>query len=49
MMKILVTGGAGHVESTLVSLLPSSRNRVRVLDTLEHGVRSPLGVWSRPD
>ena len=33
MMKILVTVGAGHIESTLVPPLLSSRNRVRVLDT----------------
>ena len=49
MMKILVAVGVGYIESTLVPLLLSSGNRVRVLDTLEHGVRSPLGVWSRPD
>jgi nucleoside-diphosphate-sugar epimerase len=49
MMKILVTGGAGHVESTLVPLLLSSRNRGRMLNTLEHGGRSLLGVWSHPE
>jgi hypothetical protein len=27
----------------------SSGNRVRVLDTLEHGGRSLLGVWSHPE
>lgn len=45
MMKILVTGGAGYIESALVPLLLSSGNRVRVLDTLGHGGRSLLGVW----
>jgi nucleoside-diphosphate-sugar epimerase len=48
MMKILVTGGAGYIGSTLVPLLLSSGNPVRVLDTLEHGGRSLLGVWSDP-
>jgi UDP-glucose 4-epimerase len=46
MMKILVAVGVGYIESTLVPLLLSSGNRVRVLDTLEHGGRSLLGVWS---
>ena len=47
MMKILVTGGVG--KSTLVPLLLSSGNRARVLDTLEHGGRSLLGVWPHPE
>jgi UDP-glucose 4-epimerase len=49
MMKILVTGGVGYIESTLVPLLLFSGNRARVLDTLEHGGRSLLGVWSHPE
>ena len=49
MMKILVTGGVGYIESTLVPLLLSSGNRVPMLDTLEHGGRSLLGVWSHPE
>jgi hypothetical protein len=39
MMKILVAVGVGYIESTLVPLLLSSGNRVRVLGTLEHGGR----------
>ena len=44
-MKILVTGGAGYIGSTLVPILLSSGHYVRVLDNLTHGGRSLLGVW----
>jgi nucleoside-diphosphate-sugar epimerase len=48
-MKILVTGGAGYVGSTLVPTLLSAGHDVRVLDCLLHGGSSLLGVWSHPN
>lgn len=47
-MKILVTGGAGYIGSTLVPMLLSEGHQVRVLDALLHGGSSLLGVWSHP-
>jgi nucleoside-diphosphate-sugar epimerase len=47
-MKILVTGGAGYVGSSLVPLLLLGDHRVRVVDLLLHGGESLLGVWSHP-
>lgn len=47
-MKILVTGGAGYVGSTLIPRLLADGHRVRVLDSLLHGGESLLGVWSHP-
>jgi nucleoside-diphosphate-sugar epimerase len=48
-MNVLVTGGAGYVGSTLVPILLGKGNRVRVLDALNHGGKTLLGVWSHPD
>jgi nucleoside-diphosphate-sugar epimerase len=48
-MKILVTGGAGYIGSTLVPLLLADGHQVRVLDVLLHGGDSLLGVWSHPE
>lgn len=47
-MKILVTGGAGYIGSTLVPMLLAEGHQVRVLDALLHGGDSLLGVWSHP-
>jgi nucleoside-diphosphate-sugar epimerase len=47
-LKILITGGAGYVGSTLVPLLLADGHQVRVLDRLAHGGESLLGVWSHP-
>ncbi len=48
-MKILVTGGAGYIGSTLVPLLLAEGHRVTVLDSLLHGGEALLGVWTNPE
>ena len=48
-MKILITGGAGYIGSTVVPLLLAGGNNVRVLDRLAHGGESLLGVWCHPE
>ena len=48
-MRVLITGGAGYVGSTLAPLLLAAGHKVRVLDRLYYGGESLLGVWSHPD
>ena len=47
-MKVLVTGGAGYVGSTLAPMLLADGHHVRVMDRLDHGGDPLLGVWSHP-
>ncbi len=47
-MKVLITGGAGYIGSTLAPRLLAEGHGVRVLDTLLHGGNSLLPVWGHP-
>ena len=46
--KILITGGAGYVGSTLVPMLLDDGYEVYALDNLMYGGRSLLNIWSHP-
>lgn len=48
-MRVLVTGGAGYLGSTLVAGLLRAGHSVRVLDNLTFGGRALLGVWTHKD
>ena len=48
-MRVLITGGAGYVGSTLAPLLLGAGHKVRVLDRLAYGGESLLGVWANPN
>jgi nucleoside-diphosphate-sugar epimerase len=48
-MKILITGGAGYIGSTLAPLLLAEGHQVRVIDRLDHGGDSLLGFWANPN
>jgi len=48
-MKILITGGAGYVGSTLAPMLLAAGHQVRILDRLSFGGDSLLAVWSHPE
>lgn len=47
-MKVLVTGGAGYIGSTLTPILLQQGHDVRVLDSFRYGGRSLLGSWAHP-
>lgn len=47
-MKVLLTGGAGYIGSTLAPFLLAAGHHVRVLDHLAYGGQSLLGVWAHP-
>lgn len=47
-MKVLLTGGAGYIGSTLTPFLLAAGHHVRVLDYLAYGGQPLLGVWAHP-
>jgi nucleoside-diphosphate-sugar epimerase len=48
-VRVLITGGAGYIGSSLAPLLLGAGHKVRVLDRLVYGGESLLGVWAHPD
>jgi nucleoside-diphosphate-sugar epimerase len=47
-VRVLITGGAGYIGSTLTPSLLAAGHRVRVLDALLHGGRPLLSAWAHP-
>ena len=47
-MNVLITGGAGYIGSTLAPQLLAMGHRVRVLDSLLHGGKALLPMWTHP-
>lgn len=47
-MKILVTGGAGYIGTTLVPLLLEHGHQVTVLDSLRFGIGPMLPLFRHP-
>jgi nucleoside-diphosphate-sugar epimerase len=48
-VRVLITGGAGYIGSSLAPLLLGAGHKVRVLDRLVYGGESLLGVWAHPN
>jgi len=48
-VRVLITGGAGYVGSTLAPLLLAAGHQVRVFDRLAYGGESLLSVWANPN
>ncbi len=48
-MNILITGGAGYLGTTLVNVLLNEGHRIRVLDSLVHGIRPDCSMGSHPN
>jgi nucleoside-diphosphate-sugar epimerase len=48
-VRVLITGGAGYIGSSLAPLLLGAGHKVRVLDRLAYGGESLLGVWANPN
>lgn len=47
-MRVLITGGAGYIGSTLGPLLLGAGYKIRILDRLAYGGESLLSVWTHP-